>query len=213
MFKFSTKTVVNRAFKLSDLFKQMGASKEARKEATCIEKVVLTNVLSPLTMNCEADKTVKEVYVFEITVNARYVPEQFIKELDSSIKFHTLFNVRNEEYELSLISYKLGTSKGKYWQTNWESDDDMDVPLVGNVPELYKYILSKFLKYAPFDDEGVEEYVKRYNQLIRLDFQINSTRIAIGKESQSKKKFEYNDRLKRYIEERENLLANNGSGE
>jgi len=93
MFNFSTKTVVNRAFKLTDLFKQMGVSKEARKEASVIEKITLTNVLSPLTLNCEADKTIKEVYVFEIVVNARIVPELFIKELDNSIKFHTLFNV------------------------------------------------------------------------------------------------------------------------
>ncbi len=208
MFRFSSKTIVNREFKLSDLFRQMGASKEARQEAACIDKVTLTNVLSPLTLNCEQDTTVKEVYVFEIIVNKRYVPELFIKELDGSIKFHTLFNVRHNDYELSLISYKVGAAKGKYYQTNWENEDDIDVPLVSNVSELYKFILSKFWKYPPFEDESVDEYVRRYNQLIKLDFQINSTTIAIAKECQSKKKFEYNARLKEYIGKREELLRN-----
>ena len=207
MFNFSTKTVVNKAFKLTDLFKQMGVSKEARKEAAVIEKVTLTNVLSPLTLNCEADKTIKEVYVFEIVVNARIVPELFIKELDNSIKFHTLFNVRHEDYELSMLSYKLGNFKGKYYQTNWENEEDMDVPLINKVPELYKHILSKFLKYSPFENESVEEYLKRYNQLVKLDFQISKTQSAIAYESQSKKKFEYNARLKQYKEERERLLG------
>ena len=206
MFQFSSKTEVNKQFKLSDLFKQMNASKEARKDTAVIERVALKNVLSPNTLYCEPDKEIKEIYVFEIIVSQRYVPETFIKELDNSIKLHTLFNVRDGEYELSMISYKIGSAKGKYFATNWEADDDYPVPPINSVSELYKYILSKFLKYPPFESESAGEYIKRYNQLIKLDFQINSTTIAIGKESQSKRKFEYNARLKQYKEERAKLL-------
>ena len=75
------------------------------------------------------------------------------------------------------------------------------------MPELYKYILSKFLKYPPFETESVEEYLKRYNQLVKLDYQISKTQSAIAYETQSKKKFEYNARLKQYKEEREKLLG------
>ena len=207
MFKFSTKTVVDKQFKLNDIYKQIEADKEIKKDAACIEKITLTNVISPTTLNCEPDKTIKEIYVFEIIVSSRCVPETFIKKLDDSIKLHTLFNVRHEDYEISMLSYKLGTFKGKYYQTNWENEDDMEVPLVNNVPELYKYILSKFLKYPPFEIETAEEYLKRYNQLVKLDFQISKTQAAIAHESQSKKKFEYNARLKGYIEERETLLT------
>jgi hypothetical protein len=207
MFNFSSKTVVDRKFKLTDLYKQMSASKEAKKDGTMIESIVLKNVLSPTTLYCDADKAIKEIYVFEITVKERYVPETFIKELDKSIKLHTLFNVIHEDYELSMISYKLGTQKGKYWQTNWENEDDHDVPLVNSVPEMYKYILSKFLAYPPFESESVEEYVKRYNMLAKLDFQIGKTTSAIAHETQSKKRFEYNARLKEYKAEREKLLS------
>lgn len=207
MFQFSSKTVVNKQFKLTDLFRQMNATREARKDALAITRITLTNVLSPATLNCDASKEIKEVYVFEIQVSARYVPELFIKELDNSIKLHTLFNVHHEDYELSMISFKSGSNKGKYYSTNWESNDDYAVPLVNNVPELYKFILSKFLKYPPFESETPEEYIRRHNQLVKLDFQINSTTIAISRESQSKRKFEYNARLKQYKEERENLLT------
>ena len=206
MFNFSSKTVVNRQFKITDLYKQMGASKEARKDGTMIESVVLKNVLSPTTLYCDADKSIKEVYVFEITVKERYVPEDFIKELDKSIKLHTLFIIKHEDYEISMLSYKLGTQKGKYWQTNWENNADFDVPLVNNIPELYKFILSKFLTYPPFDSETVDEYVKRHNQLAKLDFQIGKTESAIAHESQSKKRFEYNARLKEYKAEKDKLL-------
>lgn len=207
MFRFSSRTEVNRQFKLTDLFRQMNASKDARKDAADVEKVVLKNVLSPTTLNCAPDKEIKEVYVFEITVASRRVPEVFIKELDNSIKLHTLFNVRNDDYELSMISYKTGPAKGKYFATNWECDDDFPVPPAGNVAELYKFILSKFLKYPPFESETAGEYVKRNNRLAKLDFQVSATEAAIARESQSKRKFEYNERLRKYREERERLLV------
>ena len=207
MFEFSSKTQLNRQFKLSDLFRQMGASREVKKDAAGIEKVTLTNVISPKTLNCGADREIKEIYVFEIDVSSQYVPELFIKELDKIIKLHTLFNVRCGELELSMLSYKLGSAKGKYYATNWETEADIPVPLVDNVPQMYKFILSKFLKYPPFEQESPGEYIKRYNQLIKLDFQIGKTQSAIEHESQSKRKFEYNARLKQYKEERERLLG------
>ena len=40
----------------------------------------------------------------------------------------------------------------------------------------------------------------------KLDFQISKTESAIAYETQSKKRFEYNARLKQYREEREKLL-------
>ena len=213
MFKFSSKTQVDRTFRLTDLFRQMKASKEAKKDASCIDKITLKNVLSPLTLNCEADNEIKEVYVFEIDVSSRAVPEIFIRELDNSIKLHTLFNVRDGDFELSMISYKLGNAKGKYYSTNWRSEPAFTVPPVNNVPEVYKFILSKLFKYPPFDTESVLEYIKRYNRLIKLDFQINSTAIAIARENQSKRKFEYNERLKSYKEERETLLGGEKTNE
>ena len=208
MFKFSTKTQVNKEYKLTDFFKQMNASKEVKKDASCIEKITLTNVLSPLTLNCEADNAIKEVYVFEIKVNTQAVPELFIKKLDSNIKLHTLFVIKYDNLELMMLSYKIATFKGKYCQTNWESGINYDVPLVNSVPELYKFILSKFLNYPPFENEDVDAYVKRNNALNRLDLQISKTESAIAYETQSKKRFEYNAKLKKYKEEREKLLGN-----
>lgn len=206
MFEFSSKTKLDKQFKLTDLFRQMNADKVVRKDAAGISKVTLTNVISPKTLNCDADTEIKEIYVFEIAVTSQYVPELFIKSLDSSIKLHTLFNVRFGKLELFMISYKIGNQKGKYYSTNWETEADFLVPLVGSVPEMYKFILSKFLKYPPLENELPSDYIKRYNQLMKLDYQIGKTQAAIEHESQSKRKFEYNARLKEYKEERENLL-------
>ena len=212
MLKFSSRTEVNKEFKLTDLYKQMSATKEARKEGTDISKVILKNVLSPNTLYCDADKLIKEVYVFEIIVDTQMIPETFIKELDASIKLHTLFCIKFDDVEASMISYKASTEKGKYYITNWETSRDIDVPLCSSVPEFYKFILSRFYKYPPYDAESVDAYVKRNNKLAKLDFQISKTQSAIAFSSQSKKKFEYNARLKEYIAEKEQLLSEGFNG-
>ena len=206
MFEFSSKTKLDKPFKLTDLFRQVNADKEVKKDAAGITGVVLTNVISPKTLNCAADGEIREIYVFEITVSQQYVPDLFIKELDKNIKLHTLFNVRFGEREYSMLSYKLGSAKGKYYTTNWEEAADFPVPPAGSVPALYQFILSKFLPYPPREGEAPWEYVMRNTRLVKLDGQIVSTSAAMARESQSKRKFELNAKLKQLKEEREELL-------
>ncbi len=66
MFDLSSKTKVNRKFRLAELYKMMGADKDIKADAKNILSVVLTNVLSSDTMNLSSDGKVKEVYIFDI---------------------------------------------------------------------------------------------------------------------------------------------------
>ena len=206
MFNFSTNTLINKTFKLSDLNKQIETSKECKEDEKIIESVTLKNIISPKTLNSNVDKEIKEIYIFEIIVKERYIPEIFIRELDKNIKLMTLFLIKHEDYECGVIAYKKDKFKDKYYATKWENRTNYDIPLGSSVSECYKFILSKFLEYLPFENESVDMYYKRNNQLKKLDFQIDKTQKAIRYETQSKKRFEYNDRLKEYIEERKSLL-------
>ena len=206
MFKFSTKTQCNKDFKIAEVLKMINASKEAKKQASIIKSMTLTNVLAPHTLNCEKENKIKEVFVFDLVVEERFVPELFIQEFDKASNFHSLFNIRHGDYRLSTTTCKLGTCKGKYYQTNWTTAVDIELPPANSVLELYKFVLSQFLKYPPLDDEDVETYIKRNNQLAKLDFQIGKTQTAIMHETQSKKRFEYNARLKQYLYEKDALL-------
>ena len=206
MFNFSTKTLINKTFKIADLNKQIGASKECKEQEKIIESVTLKNIISPRTLNASEDKEIKEVYVFEIIMKERYIPEIFIREFDKNIKLMTLFLIKHEEYECGVMAYKKDKYKDKYYATNWDDCTNYDIPLGSSVSETYKFILSKFLKYPFLGKESVDMYVKRNNQLAKLDFQIDKTEKAIRYEVQSKKRFEYNARLKEYKEKRKQLL-------
>ena len=206
MFNFNSKTEVNKKFKISNLNKQIEASKECKEQEKMIESVTLKNIVSPKTINSEVDKEIKELYIFEIIMKERYIPEIFIRELDKSVKLMTLYLIKHEDYECGVIAYKKDKYKDKFYETNWENRTNYDIPPGSSVSQTYKFIFSKFLKYPPFKKETVDMYIKRSNQLAKLDYQISATEKACYKEDQSKKKFEYNVRLKKYKEEKANLL-------
>lgn len=206
MFNFSTKTLVNKKFKFSDLNKQIEASKECKKEELFIEGVILKNIISPKTLNADVDKEIKEIYIIEIIMKERFIPEIFIRELDKNIKLATLFIIKHEDYKCGCIAYKKERYKEKYYTTNWENRIDYDIPLGSSVSQTYKFILSKFLVYPFFDNETVDDYVKRNNQLIKLDIQIDKAKKAAYNETQSKNKFKYNAKVKEYIIQRDELL-------
>lgn len=205
MFNFNTNTIVDRKFKFTELNRQIEASKECKAEEQLIESITLKNSISPRTLNSKEDKDIKEFYVFEVVMKERYIPSIFIKELDKAIKIPTLFIIKHLDYECGCITYKKDKTN-KYYSTNWEKDPKYDIPLGSGVADTYKFVLSKFLKYPYLDNETIDEYYKRNIGLGKLDMQIDKMRNMAYKEQQSRKKFEYNEKLKNYIKQKQDLL-------
>ena len=204
MFNFSSKAEVNKQFKLTDLYKQMNATKEVKQNALIISSIILKNVISPTTLNVRESSSMKEFYVFEISSKKREIPSIFIKELDKAIKIQTIFIIKNDEYEILYTKYKKDKTS-KYFESNWTTKK-YDLPLSVNVPDSYKYIISKTFIYPYFENETVEEYISRYLKLQNIDASIKKLEDLVKKEIKSKKIFEYNENLKQLIKEKDNLL-------
>lgn len=204
MFNFSSKTEVNTQFKFTDLYKLMNATKEVKQSALMISSITLKNVISSTTLNVKESSSMKEFYVFEIISKKREIPLIFIKELDKAIKIQTIFIIKNDEYEILYTRYKKGKTS-KYFESNWTTKK-YDLPLSANVPDLYKYIISKTFIYPYFENETVEEYISRYLKLQKLDTSIKKLEDLVNKEIQSKKRFKYNENLKQLNKEKDNLL-------
>lgn len=204
MFNFSSKTEVNKTLKLTDIYKQMNASKEVKQNASNVASVILKNVISPFTLNTKESVEMKEFYIIEIILKNREIPVLFIQELDKIIKIPTIFILKNDDYEFMCFCNKKALNRN-YFDTNW-TKAFYDIPLDVDVPSVYKFIISKAMSYPYFEKESINDYFNRYNQLKKLDFQINKTSLAIAHDNQSKKCFEYNKRLKEYKEEKNKLL-------
>lgn len=202
MLELSTKTQVNRRFTLRELYKQMTADKAVKDDAKDIVTIALSNVLSNETLNFTAAGSVKEIYVFTLTLSQKIVPSLFISALDKAINLHTFFVLQVGEEYCFYGAYKEKTEKGvklgKYYQTEWVNINEVkSLPLiVKTLDDVYTFLIDELIPITARSKESTVEFVNRYDEILRLNREIEKLQKQVDAEKQSKKRFELNDRLK-----------------
>lgn len=201
MFDLSSKTQVNKRFKLSELYKLIGASKEVKADAANVVSVTLTNVLNADTMNFSASNTVKEIYVFEIVLSDKTIPSLFLSTLDKAIDLHTVFALRHASQTLLYGAYKEYGEKnmkiGKYYYTEWAADSLIELPInVSSLDDIYTAIIDELIPITARKAESTKDFVARYDEILRLQKEISKLQHSVDAEKQSKKRFELNAELK-----------------
>ena len=207
MFDLSSKTKVNRQFRLAELYKLMAADKDVKADAKGILSVVLTNVLSQDTMNVPVGDIVKEIYIFYIELSSKSIPALFISSLDKAINLHTLFVLRFNDERMLYGCYKEKTEKGvklgKYYSTDWtKAQTPISLPLnVFSMDDIYTAIIDRLIPIAAKQNETTSDFVARYDMISKLKFEIDKKQRQVDNERQSKKRFEINDELKKLKEQ------------
>ena len=200
MYEFSSKTKVDQKFKLSDLLKLIHASKEIKQEATNIESVQMTNAISQQTTGLEPSDEVNEIYIIEVTLNSESVPINFIKELDKTIQFQVLYKIICKDKvkwisgPKSIVDGKV--SQSKHFETEWETDTKRELPLTNSLTEIYKQILIQLTNLQFRPNERIKEWEQRYSNIEHLKKEFEKTDKLAKAETQPKKKFAYNDKLR-----------------
>lgn len=210
MFEFSSKTQVNKKFKLTELYKVMGADKAVKADAANIILVTLTNVLNKDTLNFSAKGDVKEIYVFEIVLNTKTVPLLFISALDKATNFHTVFVLRYGNEEMLYGAFKeygeKGMKIGKYYCTDWTTEKPIALPLgINSLDEIYTAIIDEIIPITARQAESTKDFVARYGEVLKLKKEIEKLQHLVDNEKQPKRRFELNDILKQKKKELENF--------
>lgn len=210
MFELSSKTQVNKKFKMSELYKVIGADKAVKADAANILSVTLTNVLNKDTLNFSATGDVKEIYVFEIVLNTKTAPSLFISTLDKVTNFHTVFVLRYVGEEMLYGAFKEYGEKsmkvGKYYFTDWSAEKPTAIPLgVNSLDEIYTAIIDELIPITARQAESTKDFVARYGEVVRLKKEIEKLQRLVDIEKQPKRRFELNDELKQKKKELENL--------
>ena len=211
MFELSSKTQVNRKFRLVELYKMMGADKDIKADAKNIVSVILTNVLSEDTMNLSSDGKVKEVYIFDIELNSKTLPTLFITSLDKAINLHTVFILKCNDEQMLYGCYKEKTEKGvklgKYYGTDWTKEKTpISLPLnVNNIDDIYTAIIDELIPITANQGEETSDFVARFDRINKLKNEIVRLQKQVDNERQPKKRFELKDELKKLKKELESL--------
>jgi hypothetical protein len=94
----------------------------------------------------------------------------------------------------------------RYYISNRKQEETIPVPLLNSVKDAYKFILAHQIGIQSRNSELPDAYITRVKAISKLQFQISKTESGIKYETQPKKKFEYNERLRRYKSELEELI-------
>jgi hypothetical protein len=210
MFNFSSKTFVGKEYNISDFIKQIKANKEVKEDTKVIKSIIFKNVINAQSLNTIEDKEYQIIYIIHLSLKERSIPKLFIEELDKNIAFHTYFMFDYNDEIASMIAFKELNQKvkisSKYYLSEFKKRQIIDVPMINNVKDIYKFILSQEIGIPARSNESPNDYNTRVKAINKLNFQISKTESAIVYESQPKKKFEYNDRLRRYKKELNELM-------
>lgn len=210
MYNFSSKTFVGKEYKLSDFLTQIKASKEVKEDAKTIKSIIFKNVINAQSLNTIEDKEYQNIYVIQLSLKERTIPRLFIEELDKNIAFHTYYIFECNDELATMIAFKEINQKvrvsSKYYLSDFKKRPSIDVPMINSIKDMYKFILSHEIGIAARSNESPNDYNSRVKAINKLNFQISKTESAIVYETQPKKKFEYNERLRKYKAELDELM-------
>lgn len=217
MFEFSSKTVVNKDFRIKDILKMIdtdkGMKKALTKESTVIERIILTNVLSEKTLNMRCDEYCREIYIFRIELNDKEIPIEFIKTLDKSIGLHTYFIFQFKDEVKDLCIYRC-TDDGKIirkgvYESEWHREEIKTLPYCLSVKEIYSNLIYELVPLKPRNNEELNCFLERFKEVQKLRKQVNTLEKKAFRESQPRKKFEMGRELREKKELLEALQGDN----
>lgn len=194
MFKFSSKTQVDKVFKLKELYKMINADKEIKEDAAIIDKIALAKVLSSNTLNMKSSEECKEIYIFHIALKEKRIPIKFIKSLDESIKLHTYFILQYGEQVKELCIFRQVQEDvirfGKVYESQWQNEAFEELPYCSSIKDIYKYLILGLIPLRPKSNENLAEFIERYSQVQRLKKDIEILEKKAFQEKQPRKKFD-----------------------
>lgn len=177
MFQFNSNTIVNKELKVREIIKLINGDSLIKKEAVNIEKITLKNIISKDTLNIKSDEQCKEIYVFLIVLKQREVPINFIKAFDKFIQLHTYFVFQYKYYFKDLCIYRTIEDsvirRGKLYEKDWEEEKLLEIPYCIDVLEVYKRLVMSFIDLKPRDEEELDTFIKRYDEIQKLKRDIN----------------------------------------
>lgn len=209
MFIYSNKTQVNMQFKMLELLRTIKADKVVKADASGVDKVILSNVLSPDRTMMVASDNVQEIYIFDIEMNTTKVPEKFIEALNKSINFQTLFRLRYNNSVKYIISIKQFEEEKmkilKTFETDWIKEEKQELPITTKLENVFKEMLHFITNYSFRQDEEFTGYVERLQTIKKYKSEIEKQTKTMNNEKQPNIRMKLNDEIKQMKKELQTL--------
>lgn len=210
MFIYSEKTAVNIQFKMLELFRTIKADKLVKNDATIVNKVILSNILSKDRTNLEESEFVKEIYVIDLYLTTKKVPSLFLDTLNKSINLQVLFRLHYNDSVKYIISIKLYDEEKlkilKVFESDWQEDLKEEMPQIIKLESLFKCMIAKITTYPFKTEENFNKYVERYAIIVKMQNEIDKLIKKRDAEKQPNLKIRLNDEIREKRTQQKELI-------
>lgn len=200
MFNYSKNTEVNMLFKVNELLKTIKADKAIKVDSANIAMVKLSNTLSAENTRLEGSDDIKEIYVIDIDLKTKQVPNLFIQAFNKYISFQTLFRIhfgQEIKYFISLKTFEEDNVKVlKLFESDWLNQKKLELPITLKLETLFKEMVA-FVSGCKFrQDESFEDYAFRLESIRKLNAEIEKQTKTMNSEKQPNLRMAMNDKIK-----------------
>lgn len=200
MFIYPEKTEVNIQFKMLELFRTIKADKLVKNDATIVNKVILSNILSKDRTNLKESEFVKEIYVIDLYLTTKKVPSLFLDTLNKSINLQVLFRLHYNDSVKYIISIKLYDEEKikilKVFESDWQEESKEEMPKTIKLESLFKCMIAKITTYPFKTEENFNKYVERYAIIVKMQNEIDKLIKKRDAEKQPNLKMRLNDEIR-----------------
>ena len=206
-------TEFNKRIPKQKFYENMDISPNLKKIFVEQVKIIYwRNKIAASTTNLAPGTNVTELEVFEVRLNNSELDESLLRQIDKGIPYHILFLLEYQGKYQAWIGYKEMSSSsknifriGKYYHTDWLSEDKLPLKLEGlNLDSVYENFVRQIagdnltIKNA---EEDIKESIERDEKKKMLQKQIDKLQDKIRKEKQLNKQMEMNNDLKKLRKE------------
>lgn len=158
-----------------------------------IGRIIITNEISPVSVNIKEGKEVKSIFVLQIELkNREYNARNIV--LISKLFGQNLLIVLKHAGEIQLFTYQT-----RLLHSDWMAEEDAEVKLAGlDLDAVWESLVTQVSGIVVTDDNSLDEQIAIEQERAKLLKQIEDLEKKARKETQAKKKFEMFQRLKEY---------------
>lgn len=182
-----------------------------------VKVIYWRNKIAASTMNIAPGRSVTELEVFEVKLNAPNLDDGFLRQIDKEIPYHILFLLEYDGKQKAVIGYKEESSGNaafkvnRYYSTDWQEADCLGLKADGlSVDTIYENFIRQIAGDAlaiAAPGESIKQIVERDEKRQALKKQIKQLQTKIRKEKQLNRQMQMNaelKKLKKELEENQN---------
>lgn len=169
----------------------MSAERRKRFEAD-IARMVLTNEVSPVSINLPAGEQVQSFFVLQVTLKEKEFDAQNIALLARLFGQRLVMMLEYEGWQ------RLALWQGRLYMTEWADAGAWTLPLTGlNLDQAWEHIVAQIAGIDREPGRALDEQLAQAAQLEKLQKEIARLEKQARAERQPKKKFELVNKLRR----------------